>query len=1045
MKNSMDPTESRNENRLTATTPAREEGVSPDRQADQAFGAAALPILENEPLFWRSLEELEGGASTDTYRPFTNDAPSPEPDLLSRRDLFRFMAASVALGTASGCAHQGPEYIAPYVDAPESLVPGRPQFFASMIPVDGYAFGVVVKSDMGRPIKIEGNPSHPASLGAADAPVQASILTLYDPDRSQLITHNGRVDTWERFQSLALQIREELRARKGKGLRILTGTVTSPSLAGQLARLREQFPEARVHAYEPIMRDSVWGGAKLAFGEDLEPIHHIDRADVILALDADFVGRGPARLASARAFAARREPGDEPAKATMNRLYAVECTPSLTGASADHRLALKAQEIGSFALLLAGDLGLGNGAGSRGNRAADRLRRHDRWRAALVADLISAREKSLVIAGETQPKEVHAIAHLINHSLGNIGKTVELLPRIDAGPPDQIGSIRELARDMRGGAVDTLVILGGNPAYDGPADVEFARALAADNVKLRVHLGLYHDETAALCHWHIPEAHCLETWSDGRAFDGTVTIGQPLIAPLYRGRSAHELLAIFLGEPGRSALELLREHWQHAGLAGDFESIWRKSLSDGFIADTAYKSRTLVPRIKDVSSLDLQGGDRGGLEIVFRPDPTLGDGRYANNAWLQELPKPLSRLTWDNAALLSPALAKRLGIESDDVIELRYRERSMEIPAYIMPGQAEETVTVHFGQGRSRAGRVARGVGVDVYPLRHGDRPWFDGGLEVSRTSRQKRLAATQHHFQMQGRDLIRVASLGDYRQNPAFAHKHERDSERGESLIGEPAPQAERELGEGNAWGMVVNLNTCIGCGACVLACQAENNIAVVGREQVLASREMHWIRVDRYFEGDDADNPGGFHFQPVPCMHCEKAPCELVCPVGATTHSGEGLNEMTYNRCVGTRYCSNNCPYKVRRFNFLQYSDETTPSLKLLHNPDVTIRPRGVMEKCTYCVQRITAGRIAAEIANRPVKDGEIVTACQAACPTRAITFGNLNDEQSAVSKLKADSRNYGLLAELNTRPRTTYLAKLRNPNPVLEKEKADGPDRS
>ncbi len=654
------------------------------------------------------------------------------------------------------------------------------------------------------------------------------------------------------------------------------------------------------------------------------------------------------------------------------------------------------------------------------------------------------RGKSLVIAGETQPPEVHALAHLINHSLENFGNTVELISRVDAGPHDQIGSLRELATDMRSGAVESLLILGGNPAYDAPADIEFARALANDNIRLRVHLGLYEDETAALCHWHIPEAHCLESWSDAQAFDGTATIGQPLIAPLYGGRSAYELLAIFLGEPGRSPLDIVREHWRREGLVGDFESTWRKALSDGVIPGTAPKPRAIAPRLKDASSLDLGGSGERGFEIVFRPDPTIGDGRYANNAWLQEMPKPLTRLTWDNAALLSPALAKRLGVESEDLIDLRYRGRSVRIPAWVMPGQAEETVTVHLGHGRARTGRVGTGVGVDVYPLRHSDHPWFDSGLEISRVSGRRRLAATQHHFQMEGRDLIRVARLDEYREHPTFAKKHEQDSGKGESLIDEPAPQERRELGQGNAWGMVINLNTCIGCGACVVACQAENNIAVVGRDQVLASREMHWIRVDRYFEGADAQDPG-FHFQPVPCMHCEKAPCELVCPVGATTHSAEGLNEMTYNRCVGTRYCSNNCPYKVRRFNFLQYSDETTPSLKLLHNPDVTIRPRGVMEKCTYCVQRITAGRIAAEIENRPVRDGEIVTACQAACPTRAITFGNLNDEQSAVRKLKDDSRNYGLLAELNTQPRTTYLAKLRNPNPKLEKEEGDGRERS
>jgi molybdopterin-containing oxidoreductase family iron-sulfur binding subunit len=704
---------------------------------------------------------------------------------------------------------------------------------------------------------------------------------------------------------------------------------------------------------------------------------------------------------------------------------------------------MAARDIGGFAEALARELGLSVTASGAWAVGTERSLRRDTWLAALVADLKRSRGKSLVVAGETQPPEVHAIAHLINHSLGNLGNTVDFVSPVRAGPADQVASLRELANDIRSGAVETLLILGGNPAYDSPADVEFAQALASDKIKLRVHLGLYHDETAALCHWHVPEAHSLEAWSDARAFDGTVSVGQPLIVPLYGGRSAHEVLATLLGNPGQTAQEIVREHWRQAKLPGDFEATWRKTLSDGVIAGTAHKSRVVAPRIKDVSNLAATNRGEGDLEIVFRPDPTLGDGRDANNAWLQELPKPLSRLTWDHAALLSPALARQLEIAPEDVIELRYRQRSIRMPAWIMPGQAEATITVHFGQGRTRAGRVGNGVGVDVYPLRHSERLWFDSGLEISRTGERRRLAATQHHFRMEGRDLIRVAGVEDYRRNPAFAHNRLPVVDKPHSLIDEPTLQAARDTGSGNAWGMVINLNTCIGCGACVLACQAENNIPVVGRDQVIASREMHWIRVDRYFEGDDAGEPK-IHFQPVPCMHCEKAPCELVCPVGATTHSAEGLNEMTYNRCVGTRYCSNNCPYKVRRFNFLQYSDETTPSLTLLHNPDVTIRPRGVMEKCTYCVQRINAGRIAAEIENRPVGDGEVITACQAACPSRAITFGNLNDEESAVSKLRASSRNYGLLAELNTMPRTTYLAKLRNPNPALAKDEDDGPAR-
>jgi Fe-S-cluster-containing dehydrogenase component len=586
--------------------------------------------------------------------------------------------------------------------------------------------------------------------------------------------------------------------------------------------------------------------------------------------------------------------------------------------------------------------------------------------------------------------------------------------------------------------------VGGNPAFDAPADLDFAQVLKSDRTKLRIHLGLYDDETARLCHWHIPQAHSLESWSDLRAFDGTATIQQPLIAPLYKGRSAHELLALLLGQPELSTLDVVRDYWKRQGLPGDFEAAWREALEAGTIKGSASKPKS-VPPAKRPPKPPADANDNSPImEVVFRPDPTIWDGRYANNGWLQELPKPLAKFSWDSAALLSPATAQRLGIENEDVLELTYRGRPVRIPASIMPGQAEGSITVFLGHGRRRAGHVGTGVGVDVSGLRHSDALWFGSGLEVRKTGERRQLAAMHHHFSMEGRDLIRTGTLEKYRGNPGFAQNLEHEAHRGESLIDEPKPQAEHEKGEGNAWGMVIDLNTCIGCGACVVACQAENNIPVVGREQVLASREMHWLRIDRYFEGEDTANPR-MDFQPVPCMHCEKAPCEVVCPTAATSHSAEGLNEMTYNRCVGTRYCSNNCPYKVRRFNFLHYVDDESPTLKLMRNPDVSVRSRGVMEKCTYCVQRINGARITAMIENRPVRGDEVVTACQGACPAKAITFGNLNDPQSAVAKLKSGPRNYALLEELNTRPRTTYLAKLRNVNPEIEANARDESQRS
>jgi molybdopterin-containing oxidoreductase family iron-sulfur binding subunit len=1023
------------------------------------LGAGMLPILSDGPVFWRSLEELgRGGVPAEVPGHDVDDPGAPGLEPPSRREFFRFMAASLALGGiggVSGCAIQPAESIVPYVQAPEEVVPGKPLFFTTAVALDGFGCGVLVESRMGRPIKIEGNPDHPASLGATDAFAQAEVLTLYDPDRSQVVTHEGRVETWEHLQTLLLDLRERKRRDRGADLRILTGTVASPTLADQFRRLLEQFPEAKWRSYEAVNRDAIRAGSRLAFGEVLDPIYHVDRADVIVALDADFLAWGPGRLKDARAFAARREvepdvrayitgrredqgqgPGQGQAATKMNRLYVVEPTPTITGASADHRLAVRAGDVRAIARYIAGVVGVTEDLTEVTRSLAGHLSPHARWLEAMALDLKKEGARGLVIAGDTQPSEVHALAHLINQALGAVGQTVEYLPRVDVGPADQFASLRELAAEIQAGAVDTLIILGGNPAYDAPADLEFARLLSSGKVPLRIHLGLYHDETAQLCQWHIPEAHGLEAWGDVRAFDGTVTIQQPLIAPLYAGRTALEVLSVLLGEPDRSGLEIVRDYWRRQDLPGDFESTWRQALRTGLIAGTARKAKAVTPRsIKAVQHAPSPGSSGEGLELIFRPDPTIWDGRFANNGWLQELPKPMNRLTWDNAALISKALADRLGVADEDVIELRHGDRRLRLPAWIMPGQAESSVTVFLGHGRRRAGRVGTGVGVDVYPLRMLAAAWSSGGLDIGTTGERHRLPATQHHFNMAGRDLFRAADIETYRRHADFAKKHERDRGRGESLFDVPEPQARREEGEGNAWGMAVNLNTCIGCNACVVACQAENNIPVVGRDQVLASREMHWLRIDRYFEGDPKDPE--IDFQPVMCQHCETAPCEIVCPVGATTHSAEGLNEMTYNRCVGTRYCSNNCPYKVRRFNFFEYSDHSTPSLKLLRNPDVTVRPRGVMEKCTYCVQRINAARIGAEIEGRPVRGDEVMTACQAACPTRAIVFGNLNDRDGAVARAKASPRDYGLLAELNTRPRTTYLAKLRNPNTSPEPE--------
>ncbi len=979
------------------------------------------------PQYWRSLEELAESEEFHEflYREFPQHA-SAWPDPVSRRQFLQLMGASLAFAGLSACTRQPSEKIVPYVRAPEEIIPGKPLFFATAVLLGGLATGVLVESHMGRPTKIEGNPQHPASLGATDAFAQASVLTLYDPDRSQVVTNLGQISTWGAFlsvlpTSLALQ-----RIMKGAGLRILTETVTSPTLAYQLRTFLNEFPAAKWHQYDPVGRDHGRTGARLAFGEYVETQYHFEKAEVILSLDADFLFSFPGSVRYTREFASKRRV--RAGQTTMNRLYVVESTPSVTGAMADHRFPLRSTEIEPFAWAIAQRLGAVEGEG----QATDSPRSYDHRVAAIVRDLQQHRGSSLVVAGEGQPPIVHALAHAMNHTLGNIGTTVVHTAPVEAQPVDQTASLRDLVKDMESGQVEILMILGGNPVFTAPADLQFAAHLV--KVKLRAHLSLYDDETSALCHWHIPATHTLESWSDARAYDGTVTILQPLIAPLYDGRSAHEVLTALLGQPGRSSHDIVREYWKSQRPTADFEQLWPTALHDGLVVGTALPPKSVTLRetrnwrreAKEPDTNQSPASSPQFLELVFRPDPTIWDGSFANNGWLQELPKPLTKLTWDNAALISPATAERLGLANEEVVDLLSHDRSIRAPIWIVPGHAEDSVTVYLGYGRTRAGRVGNGAGFNAYALRTAAAPWYTSGLEIRKTGLTFPLACTQHHHSMEGRPLVLANTLAEYREHPHFVHE----------LIHTPAADLTLyppHKYEGYAWGMAIDSNACIGCGACVTACQAENNIPIVGKEQVLVGREMHWIRIDRYYKGD-LDNPETYH-QPLPCMHCENAPCEVVCPVAATVHSDEGLNDMVYNRCVGTRYCANNCPYKVRRFNFLQYADYHTPSLQLLNNPDVTVRSRGVMEKCTYCVQRINAVRIESKKEERQIRDGEIMPACQQVCPAQAIVFGNINDPQSQVSQLRADPLHYALLAELNTRPRTTYLARLRNPNPEIE----------
>ena len=973
--------------------------------------------------FWRSLDEI---AETDDFVKLLEnefrEGATEWVETLGRRRFLQLMGASLALAGLQGCTRQPAEKIVPAARTPEYAVPGEPRYFATALRCAGNVQGVLVESHEGRPTKIEGNLEHPASLGSTDAFAQAEILTLYDPDRSQVVVRAGEISRWTSFLADLKRDLEAQRLKDGAGLRLLTGTIVSPTLTGQIEQVLTEFPGAKWLQYEPVGRWSAHRGAALAFGEEAHVFYDFGKADVVLSLDADFLMQGSGSVRYTRDFTAKRRAEDH--KGPANRLYVAETMPSSTGAMAEHRLRAKASEIQAVAGQVAAQLGV---AGAQAGETAEDAQQ---WVAAAVADLEAHRGRSIVIAGDSQPPVVHALALAINEQLGNLGATVIVTEPIERVPEDPVRSLGELAAEMESGAVDLLVMLGVNPVYDAPADLEFARRL--EKVPTRVHLGLYENETARLCQWHIPEAHALEAWSDVRAHDGTASIVQPLIEPLYDGKSAHELVEALLGQAGASGHDLVRTNWQawhegeYAGVAeGDFDRFWRRSLHDGLIAGTAGKPKTVSISAGLGAAFGATALAGGGLEVAFRPDPTVWDGTYSNNGWMQELPKPLTKITWDNAALISPATAERLGLSNEDVVAISVSGRSVDAPVWIAPGHADDAVTVTFGYGRTRSGRVGNGTGFDAYSLRTSDSFLHAAGAEVHRAGRRHPLASTQEHHSMEGRHLVRSASLEAFEQDPhIFEHMGHR-----------PGPEMTLYPGhkyEGYSWGMAIDLNSCTGCNACMVACTAENNTPVVGKEQVLAGREMHWIRVDRYYEGslDDPD----MHHQPVMCQHCEDAPCEPVCPVGATVHSSEGLNEMVYNRCVGTRYCANNCPYKVRRFNFLHYSDYDTESLKMLRNPDVTVRTRGVMEKCTYCVQRINVARIDAEKEEREIRDGEVVTACQSVCPAQAIVFGNINDPESRVSRLKKDGRNYGLLEEVNTRPRTSYLAKVTNYNPEL-----------
>jgi molybdopterin-containing oxidoreductase family iron-sulfur binding subunit len=982
--------------------------------------------------------------------------------------MITLLGASMSMAGLAGCdiARRPVEEIVPYVTAPEDSVPGVPRFYATTMPFGRSAYGLIVESHEGRPTKIEGNPAHPSTAGVSSARIQASVLGLYDPDRSQTARFKGEPKTWNDFVTAWAEIAKAHAADGGAGLAVLSESFSSPTLARLASELRTRYPRATWATYEAISDENRLAGLRSATGRDLDVMLKFDQASVILALDADPLLTDPEMVRHTRGFAAGRRAGA--AGGVMNRLYVVEGVFSLTGAQADHRLRLESRQIAPFLAALAARLAVpGAGTPASGTISGVDPRPstnaqgapsdvEGRWIDALAKDLLANRGKSLIVAGDRQPAAVHAAVCALNTALGNDGKTVSYFETRDAALPS-VSSLASLVSAMKGGAVQTLVILGGNPVYDAPADLDFAAALA--KVPHSITLGHSVDETSSKSEWHLPRAHYLEAWGDARALGGTVSVIQPLILPLFGGHSSVELLGLMIGDKERPGYDIVRDTWKPILGEAEFEKRWNRVLHDGLLTGSELAEVAPGAKPEALAALAAAAGSANGLEVVFVPSASLHDGRFANDGWLQELPDPLTKMTWDNPALVSPKTAESLGLATEDVVRVEFSGRSLELPVCVLPGMSDGVVALTLGYGRSQAGRIGSSVGFDAFTLRSSSAPGFAGGATVTKLGRRYPLSATQEHGSMEGRPIVRESTLTELSASAKATADKAVEKPPAEGAHGETAAAAAptshgtpTELGvfpdkpphfslfethsydRGHQWGMTIDLNTCTGCNACMTACQSENNIPVVGKVQVSNGREMHWIRVDRYFAGDPAGNPEVV-YQPVPCMHCEDAPCEQVCPVAATVHDGEGLNVMVYNRCIGTRYCSNNCPYKVRRFNFFNFTKDKPDILKLAMNPDVTVRARGVMEKCTYCTQRINRVKIDAKLAGREVRDGDVKTACQQACPAGAIEFGNIRDAESRVAKAKVDPRSYALLEELNTKPRTTYLSKVRNPNPELD----------
>ena len=996
---------------------------------------------------------------------------TPFSRAVGRRGFLGTLGAALVAAGSEAC-RRGVERIVPYASMPEHVLPGVAAHYATVYGRRGDALGLVVECHEGRPTKIEGNPLHPSSLGGADLLAQASILDLYDPERSTTARRGGGAATRETIDTELRGRLAEHQADGGAGLRLLTEPLGSPTALRLRAAFLARFPKAHVHSYGSVGSEAR-AGAALAYGEALYALCAHDRSRVTLALDADFLQTEPGGVRAQKLFAKSRKaasPADP-----MSRLYVVEPLLTITGAHADHRLRVPSTQIDRYLLTLAAELVRQGVTLNDLEAVVTRRARADdfpaHWIVAVARDLVANRGQSLIIVGAGQPKEVHALAYALNEALGNVGATMTLVPVVDDQRRDDAHDLRALTEAMSSGAVSTLVMIGGNPVYDAPADLAFGDALA--KVPLSVHLALFVDETSARCTLHVPRAHELEAWGDQRALDGTISVQQPLIAPLFGGTSDLELLAFLADLPPSKMDELVAATLADALLAPmgvhacappsggkaachDAQDTaikiaasvgphaWRRALHDGVLPRPIDKPTARTVRVSDIASAVLaresvSAPTPQSLEVVFATDPKMFDGRHANNSWLQELPDSITAIVWDNAALLSPATARALAVESGDVVRLTRDGRSIEVAAFVQPGVADGAVGLSLGWGRTHAGRIGNARGFDVQPLRTTDAMHVATGVRLTKTGARHVIARTQEHQSAEHRPLAREGTLAEYTSEPHFA---ETRSPPKRSL---PLWGTDPDYSHGHQWAMSIDLNACTGCNACVVACQAENNVPVVGKEEVAKGREMYWLRLDHYLVDDEGgatpDDPR-LAFQPLACVQCEAAPCENVCPVEATVHSPEGLSEVVYNRCIGTRYCANNCPYKVRRFNYLNWHNDGVwaatgglpQTLQMQLNPNVTVRFRGVIEKCTYCVQRIEGKRAVAKREQRAIREGEIVVACQQSCPSDAITFGDLNDSNSKVSLASMGDRRYALLEELGTKPRTTYLAKIRNPNPEM-----------